>query len=102
MEEINKMENIYAALLLHKAGKEINEENMKSVVAATGSEVDESKVKSLVASLKGVDIDKELESASLAIAAPASSEAPKEEKKEEKPKEEKKEAAAEGLSALFG
>jgi len=98
------MEYVYAALLLHKLGKEVNEENLKSTVAATGVEIDESKVKSLVASLKGVDIDKELESASLVSAAPASGtggETPKEEKKE-KPKEEKKESAAEGLSALFG
>jgi large subunit ribosomal protein L12 len=93
------MENIYAALLLHKLGKEINENNLKSVVAAAGAQVDESKIKSLVASLKGVDIDAELASASLVSAAPAS--APKEEKKESKV-EEKKEAAAEGLSALFG
>jgi len=94
------MEYTYAALLLHKTGKEINENNLKKVVAATGVEADESKIKSLVASLKGVNIDEELANASLAVAAPAS--APAEEKKEEKPKEEKKEAAAEGLSALFG
>ena len=98
------MENIYAALLLHKAGKEVNEENVKSVVVAAGVEVDETKIKSLIASLKGVDIDKELASASLVSAAPAggSASVPAEEKKEEAPKEEKKEAAAEGLSALFG
>ncbi|MBA7607971.1 hypothetical protein ES703_15143 [subsurface metagenome] len=96
------MNYIYAALLLHKSGKEINEENLKKVITATGAEVDESKAKSLVASLKGVDIDKELESASLVAAAPATEAAPKEEKKPEKPKEEKKVAAAEGLSALFG
>ncbi len=95
------MQNVYAALLLHKAGKNVNEENLKKVVAAAGAEVDESKVKSLVASLKGVDIDKELENASLIAAAPVASEAPKHEKKEEKPKEEKA-PAAEGLSALFG
>lgn len=98
------MENIYAALLLHKAGKEVNEENVKSVVAAAGIEADDSQIKSLVASLKDVDIDKELESASM-VAAPASGSASApaaEEKKEEAPKEEKKEAAAEGLSALFG
>ena len=94
------MEYTYAALLLHKLGKEVNEENLKKVVAAAGTEADESKVKSLVASLKGVDIAKELENASLVAAAPIG-EAPKEEKKE-KPKEEKKAAAAEGLSALFG
>ena len=95
------MQNIYAALLLHKAGKDVNEENLKKVVAAAGVEADESQIKSLVASLKGVDIEKELESASLVSAAPATS-APSEAKAEEKPKEEKKEAAAEGLSALFG
>ena len=92
------MEYVYAALLLHKLGKEVSEGNLKSVVAATGAHVDDSKVKSLVASLKGVDIAKELENASLVTAAPVS-EAPKE---EAKPKEEKKAAAAEGLSALFG
>jgi large subunit ribosomal protein L12 len=96
------MKNVYAALLLHKLGKEVNEEGIKSVVAAAGGEIDESQVKSLVASLKGVDIAKELENASLVAAAPAGGEAPAEKKAEEKPKEEKKEAAAEGLSALFG
>jgi len=99
------MEYIYAALLLHKAGKEVNEENLKSVVAAAGVDVDESKIKSLIASLKGVNIDEQLANASMVSAAPAggSASAPAAEaKKEEKPKEEKKEAAAEGLSALFG
>ena len=97
------MEYIYAALLLHKLGEEINEKNVKSVVAATGKGVDESKIKSLIASLKGVNIAKELENASLVVAAPVAGAAAKPaEKKEEKPKEEKKEAAAEGLSALFG
>lgn len=95
------MEYIYAALLLHKAEKEISEEHLKSVIAAAGMQVDDSKVKSLVASLKGVDIANELANASL-VAAPASSGASSEEKHEEKPKEEKHEAAAEGLSALFG
>jgi large subunit ribosomal protein L12 len=95
------MENIYAALLLHRLGKEVNEANLKSVIAATGAQVDESKIKSLVASLKGVDIDKELESASLVATAAPTSSTPKEEKKDTKV-EEKKEAAAEGLSALFG
>jgi large subunit ribosomal protein L12 len=94
------MENIYAALLLHKAGKEVSEANVKSVVVAAGVEIDEAKIKSLIASLNGVDIDKELESASM-MSAPSAS-APVEAKKIEAPKEEKHEAAAEGLSALFG
>ena len=98
------MENVYAALLLHKLGKEVNEENLKKVVTAAGANVEETQIKSLVASLKGVDIDKELESASLMTAAPAAGGhgGGAEEKKEEKPKEEKHAAAAEGLSALFG
>ncbi len=101
MGVINKtMEYTYGALLLHKLGQEVNEENLKKVIAAAGTEIDESKVKSMIASLKDVDIAKELESASM-VSAPSPGK-PAEEKKEEKPKEEKKEAAAEGLSALFG
>ena len=98
------MEYIYGALLLHKLDKEVNEENVKKVVAATGTEVDEGKIKSLIASLNGVDIAKELENASMVSADPTASAnaSPKEEKKEEKPKEEPKAAAAEGLGALFG
>jgi len=99
------MEYVYAALLLHKLGQEVSEDNLKKVVSAAGTEVDDSKVKSLVTSLKGVDIDKELENASLVASAPAAGNAgaaaPAAAKKEE-PKEEKHESAAEGLSALFG
>ncbi len=95
------MEYVYSALLLHKLGKEIDEKNMKSVVAAAGVHVDESKIKSLVASLKGVDIAKELESASLVAAAPAAGSASAHPEKKEEKKEEKA-PAAEGLSALFG
>ena len=95
------MEYIYGALLLHKAGKEINEENLKKVVAATGSHADESKIKSLIASLKNVNIDEELANANLIASTPANTGVKAEEKKPEH-KEEKKEAAAEGLSALFG
>lgn len=95
------MKAIYAALLLHKLGKAIDEKSLKHVITAAGSEADESEIKSLVVSLNGVNIDKELESASLVSAAPVSSGAVVEAKKEEAP-EEKHEAAAEGLSALFG
>ena len=96
------MEYIYAALLLHKAGKEVNEANLKSVVAAAGIEADDSKIKSLIASLNGVDIEAELANASMVSAAPAGNAPAAEAKKEEVSKEEKKEAAAEGLGALFG
>ena len=95
------MEYIYAALLLHKLGQPVDEANLKKVVSATGSSVDEGKIKVLVASLQGVDIDKELESATLMAAAPAAPSAG-EHKKEEKKEEEKMSAAAEGLSSLFG
>ncbi len=96
------MEYIYAALLLHKLGKEVSEDSVKAVIAATGVAVDNDKVKSLVASLNGVDIDAELANASLA-SAPAASAAPAAEApKHEAPKEEKKAAAAEGLASLFG
>ncbi|MFH1500674.1 MAG: 50S ribosomal protein P1 [archaeon] len=97
------MEYVYGALLLHKTGQTVNEENLKRVISATGAELDEAKVKTLIASLKDVDIDKELESASLVAAAPSGAvggESKKEEKSEAK--EEKAEEAAEGLSALFG
>ena len=51
------MEYIYAALLLHKLGKPIDEEGIQKVIKAAGAGIDESKIKSLVASLKGLDID---------------------------------------------
>ena len=95
------MEYIYGALLLHKLGHPVNESNLKKIIAATGSEVDEAKVKTLIASIKGVDINAELENATMLAAAPAASTAPAKEKKEEK-KEEKPAESAAGLSALFG
>jgi len=93
------MEYIYAALLLHKLGQEVNEDNLKKVIASAGVEVDESKVKVLVASLKGVNIDEQLANASIS-AAPVAGSAGEEEKEEKK--EEPKAEAAEGLSSLFG
>ena len=95
------MEYTYAALLLHKVGKDINEDNLKAVISATGAEVDEAKVKVMVASLNGVDIADKLANASVAAApaAAAPADAPKE---EEKKKEEPKAEAAEGLASLFG
>ena len=96
------MEEVYAALLLHKLGKAVDEQGVTKVIQASGGTVNESKVKNLVASLKDIDIDKELESAMVATAMSSAAGGAREEKKEEAPKEEKREAAAEGLSALFG
>jgi large subunit ribosomal protein L12 len=97
------MEYVYAALLLHKLGKPVDEQHIKKVMEAAGASVDEAKVKVLLASLAGVDINKELENASMmsVAAAGASSGASGAKVEEEKKEEVKTEAAAEGLSALF-
>ncbi len=92
------MEYVYAALLLHKAGKPIDGNGIKKIVEAAGVAADEAKIKTLIASLQGVDIEKAIIEAALQPAASAPATAKVEEKKEE----EKREAAAEGLSALFG
>jgi len=102
------MEYVYAALLLHKLGKDVDEANLSSVVKASGAEVNEAQVKALVAALADVNIDDAVKAAPVAVAAAAApaADAPAggEAKKEEKPKEEGKteEAAMEGLSSLFG
>jgi len=105
------MEYIYAAMLLHKAGKEINEENVAQILKAAGVEADQARVKALVAALSEVDIEEAIKSAPTLMAAPAAApaaEAPaeeakkEEEKKKEEEEKEKEEAALEGLGALFG
>ena len=102
------MEYVYAALLLHKLQKEVNEANISSVVKASGAEVNDAQVKALVAALADINIEDAIKAAPVAVAAaaPAAAEAAAagEEKKEEKPKDEGKteEAAMEGLSSLFG
>ncbi len=102
------MEYVYAALMLHKLEKEVNEANVTSVVKATGVEVNEAQVKALVASLADVNIEDAIKAAPVAVAAAApaadaaaSGDAPKE-KKAEPPSEKQEEAAMEGLSSLFG
>lgn len=107
------MEYVYAALLLHQAGKGITEDAIKSILRAAGIEVDEIKVKALCAALKEVNIDEAIKGAVLPAVAPAitpqSTAAPpapakeeKEEKKEEKKEEVSEETVAEGLATLFG
>ncbi|MCX6710626.1 MAG: 50S ribosomal protein P1 [Candidatus Woesearchaeota archaeon] len=98
------MEYVYAAMLLHKAGKKVDESSVKKVLEAAGISPDETRIKALVASLEGVDIDKAIETAQVvAAAAPASSAPAKEEKKADKEEEKKtEEMAAAGLGALFG
>lgn len=97
------MKDIYAALLLHSAGKPVSEENVAKVLNAAGVSEDSVKIKALVAALEGVNVDEAIKQAAVVAAAPAASEAKKEEKKEEGPSEAEKEAeASAGLAALFG
>lgn len=109
------MEYVYAALLLHKLQKDVNEENITSVVKASGAEVNDAQVKALVAALADVNIDEAVKAAPVAVAAAAAAPAAggdgasaaaggdgadkKEEKKDDGKSEE---AAMEGLSSLFG
>jgi len=106
------MENIYAAMLLHKAGKEIDEDSVTNVLKAAGIKVDPIQVKALVASLSEVNIDEAIKAApTMMAAAPAAAPAgaaepkaaPVEDKKKKAEEEKaKEEAALEGLGALFG
>ena len=102
------MEYVYAALLLHKLGKPVNEENLTSVVKATGAAPDEVKIKALASALSEVNIDEALKNAATMAAAPAAAAAAPgaapSAKAEEKPKEEEKkeEEALQGLASLFG
>jgi large subunit ribosomal protein L12 len=103
------MEYIYAALLLHHAGKKVDEASVKSVLTAAGIAADDSRVKALIAALEGVNIADAIAKAAVApvAAAPVAAAAPAaaaaaapEEKKEDKKQEE--ESAMAGLGALFG
>jgi large subunit ribosomal protein L12 len=106
------MEYIYAAMLLHKAGKEINEASLTQVLTAAGINADTVRVKALVASLAEVKIDEAIKSAPTMMAAPAAVAAPttpaaeakpkEDEKKKKEDEKQKEEAALEGLGALFG
>jgi large subunit ribosomal protein L12 len=106
------MEYVYAAMLLHKAGKEINEKSVSNVLTAAGLKVDAVRVKALIASLSEVNIDEAIKAAPTMMAAapaapataPAEEQKPKEEDKKKKAEEEKakEDAALEGLGALFG
>ncbi len=105
------MEYVYAALLLHNAGKPIDEESVTKLLKAAGINAEPARVKALVASLEDVNIDEAIKSAPTLMAAappaapPSPADAKPEAKKEEKETEEEKEkeeAALEGLGALFG
>ncbi|MDV2481378.1 50S ribosomal protein P1 [Methanoculleus sp. Wushi-C6] len=104
------MEYIYAALLLHNAGKDVTEENVTAVLNAAGVAVQDARVKALVAALEGVNIEEAISKAAVApvaaapaAAAPAAAApAAAEEAEEEGKKEEEEESGMAGLGALFG
>ena len=100
------MEYMYAAMLLHSAGKEIEESSLGNILNAAGISPDTVRVKALVAALAEVDIEEALKAPVItAAAAPVAAPAAQEEEEEEQPKEEEKEEEEEdlqGLSALFG
>ena len=101
------MEYMYAALLLHKLKQDINEDNVRNVIKATGVTPDDARIKSLVTALSEVNIEEALKSSPVSVSGPVASPAatspqPAESKEEEKKEEKKEEEALEGLSALFG
>ncbi|HWR25041.1 MAG TPA: 50S ribosomal protein P1 [Methanosarcina sp.] len=104
------MEYIYAALLLHNAGKAITEEAITADLQAAGIEVNEARAKALVAALDGVNIEEAISKAAFAApaaaapaaaAAPTAAEAPAAEEEEEEEDTSEEDGMA-GLGALFG
>ena len=109
-KKVKEMEYVYAAMLLHSAGKTIDDKSITGVLEAAGVDVDATRVKGLVASLASVDIE---EAMSTAIAAPVAAApaaggsgggseaaAPVEEAAAEE--EEEDDSGFEGLGSLFG
>ena len=111
------MEYVYAALLLHYAKQEINEDNLARVLSAAGVQPDEVRVKAVVNALKEINIEEAIKgamamavaapAAPAAVAAPAAAAAPAQAPAAEQKAEEKKEGPSEeeiagGLGALFG
>ncbi len=99
------MEYMYAAMLLHSAGKEVEEASIGNILNAAGISPDAVRVKALVAALADVDIDEALKAPVLTAAAAPAAAALAQAEEEEQPKEEEKEEEEEdlqGLSALFG
>lgn len=100
------MEYMYAAMLLHSAGKAITEDAITNTLTAAGLQPDSIRVKALVAALADVDIEEALKTpvftaGATTTTAPATVEeeaAPEEEEQEEEQEEED----LQGLGALFG
>jgi large subunit ribosomal protein L12 len=102
---VKDLEYMYAAMLLHSAGKAIDETSVGNILNAAGITPDTVRVKALVAALAEVDIEEALKAPVLTAAAAPAAVPVQEEEVEEQPKEEEKEEEEEdlqGLSALFG
>ncbi len=103
------MESIYAALLLHKAKKEISESAIEKILKAADATIDKGQVSKIVMGLKDADIEKIISSAAAApvmavAAAPAAGGAPAAapaEGKKKKEEEKKEEAEPTGIGSLF-
>lgn len=103
------MELVYAALTLHEAGKEVNEDNLEAIIDAADLDVEDSEIKALVAALEDVDIEEAMETAVAAggaAAAPAAGSSEEAEEAEEEDEEDDEDdvdedEAAEGLGDLF-
>lgn len=99
------MEYVYAALILHKLKKEINEANITSIIKATGESANDAQVKALVSALADVNIEEAIKAAPVAVAAAPAAAAPAaggETKKDEAAAGKSEEQAMEGLASLFG
>ncbi|MDP6458591.1 MAG: 50S ribosomal protein L12 [Candidatus Bathyarchaeota archaeon] len=97
------MEYMYAAMLLHSAGKDVEEISIGNILNAAGISPDAVRVKALVAALAEVDIDEALKAPVLSAAAAPAAVAPAEVIVDEQPEEEEEEEEdLQGLSALFG
>ncbi|MFH1211685.1 MAG: 50S ribosomal protein P1 [Candidatus Woesearchaeota archaeon] len=104
------MEYIYCAMLLHKAGKSIDESSVKKVLEAAGVQPDDSRIKALVAALAGVDIGETIKNAAIAVpmavahagGAGHAAEGKKDDKKAAEEEKKSEEQAAAGLGSLFG
>jgi large subunit ribosomal protein L12 len=99
------MESVYAALILHKAGKKITEDAVEKILKAAGVTPDKASLTKLISGLKGADINAILASAAAApvmtasaAGVPAAQEAPKEAKKEEAEEEDEEPT---GIGSLF-
>lgn len=97
------MESIYAALLLHKAGKSITDGAIEKVLKAAGADIDNSQITKLVAGLKEANIDDIISSAAAApvMAAPVGGAAPATAEVKEVKEEEEEEEEPTGIGSLF-